>query len=70
MQAPDLSPEDKAEVRELYRQACHGAGSAPRWAARDMIKAIAREHGSPLWQLFEECGLDAAAYGASCPISR
>ena len=70
MPAPDLTTEDKAKVRALYREACHGAGAAPRWAARDAIKAIAYRHGYPLWQLLDECGLDAAAYSASCPISR
>ena len=70
MLAPDLTAEMKAKVRDLHREACHGAGAEPRWQARDEIKVIAREHGYPLWQLFDECGLDAGAYAASCPISR
>lgn len=59
-----------AEIRDLYRAACHGAGAAPRWAARDALEAYAESLGRPLGPLLEDQGLCLAGYFAARPISR
>lgn len=65
-------------IRGLYRTACHGAGAAERWVARDELDRLAaascfagNANGVPaLTALLESYGLDLGAYRASSPIFR
>jgi hypothetical protein len=56
-------------LRDLYRQACHGAGAEPRRIARGAIKALLIEADISLRDAFHEANLDMAAYFATRPIS-
>lgn len=60
------------DIRRLYSQACHGAGAAARWEARDQIDAILGPDPEPgaMFDLFVLHDLDLASYFASRPISR
>lgn len=62
---------DRSTIIALVREACHGAGAAPRWEARDRLAAIAEAEGFE-WDadLLRHHGLDVAVYFASRPISR
>lgn len=65
-----MTDEDRAIIRDLYRTACHGAGAAPRWEARDRLERTLDEAGLDLGRVFNAIGLDIGAYFASRPISR
>ncbi len=56
-------------IREIYRQACHGAGAEPRMAARLQLLKLVDESGQRLGEFFDRHGLDLSAYFASRPIS-
>lgn len=58
-----------SEIRDLYRQACHGAGAEPRLAARKKIQAEVEARGVRLHVMLDEAGVDIGAYFASAPIS-
>jgi hypothetical protein len=60
---------DAKRLRELFREACHGAGAEPRWKARAEIEKVADQRGIRIGALLEEAGLDVTAYFASRPIS-
>jgi hypothetical protein len=65
-----MSTEDRIIIRDLCNQACHGAGAAPRWEARDRLERIVDEAGLDLGRVFDAMGLDLGPYFASRPISR
>ena len=65
-----MTDEDRAIIRDLYRTACHGAGAAPRWQARDRLERTLDEAGLDMARVFERLNLDLGAYFASRPISR
>jgi hypothetical protein len=54
--------------RDLYNQACHGAGAAVRSAARLELERRIAASGVEMAQFFAEEGWDLAAYFASRPI--
>lgn len=60
----------REQIRQIYSEACHGAGAAARWAARDRLEQQARDDGVTLSALLERHGCDLAAWFASRPISR
>lgn len=60
----------RPEVRQIYNEACHGAGASVRWAARDRLEQQARDDGVTLSALLERHDCDLAAWFASMPISR
>ena len=59
-----------AELRRLVSVACHGAGAAERWAARDRLEDEAKIRGVHLRVIFQQIGASIPAYMASRPISR
>lgn len=59
-----------ALVRSEYREACHGAGAAARWKARDELDRVAKDGATTTPDLLRRYNLDLTAYFASCPISR
>lgn len=59
-----------ALICDIYRTACHGAGAAPRWEARDRLEEVAQASGRTVPELLNAHGLDLGAYFASKPISR
>jgi len=64
------SPLSPDALRRLYREAVHGDGAGPRWAARDKIKQLVAEAGMTLRDAFHAANLDLRAYLASRPTSR
>lgn len=58
-----------AEVRALYRAACHGDGAATRRIARRQLDTIAERDGRAVAQMLTWHGLDLRAYFASRPLT-
>lgn len=59
---------ERASLRELYNDACHGAGADVRKEARRLIDMLLKQAKVTLRQAFEEERLDMTAYFASRPI--
>ena len=69
----------RRDVAGLHREACHGAGAAARWAARDALDNLAHGHKDDysgtgnaylLLQAMNMSDADIDAYHAARPISR
>lgn len=57
-----------ATPRELFRQACHGAGAEPRNEARAEIERRVGSEPGAVGDWLRANGFDLAAYFASRPI--
>jgi hypothetical protein len=64
-----MTSEDRATLRRLYSEACHGAGAIPRFEARIQIDAMLSRCGMTLKEALDSERLDLGAYFASRPIS-
>jgi hypothetical protein len=64
------APQAAPNLRDLYREAVHGAGAEPRRAARAKIDALLADTGMSMRDAFEKERLDMSAYFASRPIDQ